>query len=388
MTLVEPGKVISTILKHDAKVTSYKIALLRAINDIALSFPNLSNGNQNIAIPLRMLAEFWVAYYWPFVRANNPIVQGQKAKRGDKQSNDMAFRPYLTTLRSFWEKEIEIVARPSDGFFLINELRIPRKRTLYSSELLSAYNRTLDSISKTMVEGPICHAGAGNWTVFAKPLKYSDLGETVVPIPGTQSKDKCLVIRADLWQTFQELSLWVEALCIHEWSLFTERVIQQGGKSPDRGDIYRLLTDRPDNRRPLSWERNNIDLVMMEGLEFVCPWTEKRIYQGVAYDMDHLIPMSVYPINELWNLIPADPNYNSHIKRDKLPSQEKLYRAIPHLELAYSHYELSKSLSEALREDVAIRFATIEYNNFPQGVAGAVASLIERIAHSRNLARF
>lgn len=104
MTLVEPSKVISTILKHDAKVTSYKIALLRAINDIALSFPNLSNGKQNIAIPLRMLAEFWVAYYWPFVRANNPIVQGQKAKRGEKQSNDMAFRPYLTTLRSFWEK--------------------------------------------------------------------------------------------------------------------------------------------------------------------------------------------------------------------------------------------------------------------------------------------
>ncbi len=388
MTLIEPGKVISTIIKHDAKVTSYKIALLRAINDIALSFPGLANGNQNIAIPLRMMAEFWVAYYWSFVDANNPIVQGQKARRGEKQSNDMAFRPYLSALRSLWEKEIETVSRPSDGFFVINELRVPRKRALYSSELLSTYNRTLDSISKTMVEGPICHAGPGNWTVFAKPVRYSDLGKTVVPIPGTQSKDKCLVIRTDLWQTFQELSLWVEALCIHEWSLFTEKVIQEESESLDRGDIYRLLTDRPDNRRPLSWERNNIDLLMMEGLEFICPWTEKRIHRGVAYDMDHLLPVSVYPINELWNLIPADPKYNSHVKRGKLPSHEKLHRAKPHLELAYAHYEVSKSLSKALHEDVVIRFAMIQHNSFPQGVAEAVVNLIERVAESRNLARF
>ncbi|MBN1922090.1 MAG: HIT family protein, partial [Anaerolineae bacterium] len=31
--------ILSTILRHDAKVTSYKIALLRAINDVALNYP-------------------------------------------------------------------------------------------------------------------------------------------------------------------------------------------------------------------------------------------------------------------------------------------------------------------------------------------------------------
>ena len=38
-----------------------------------------------------------------------------------------------------------------------------------------------------------------------------------------------------------------------------------------RGDVYTLLTDRPDNRRPLDWERNQIDLLMMEGRVFECP---------------------------------------------------------------------------------------------------------------------
>jgi hypothetical protein len=38
---IASAEVISTILKHDSKVTSYKIALLRAINDVVLT-KNLS----------------------------------------------------------------------------------------------------------------------------------------------------------------------------------------------------------------------------------------------------------------------------------------------------------------------------------------------------------
>jgi hypothetical protein len=68
--MLDPSSVISTILKHDSKQTSYKIALLRAINDVVLSFPDLGRQPQDIAIPLRTLAEFWIAYYWPFVSAS------------------------------------------------------------------------------------------------------------------------------------------------------------------------------------------------------------------------------------------------------------------------------------------------------------------------------
>jgi hypothetical protein len=61
------GKVISTILRYDRKVTTYKLALVRAINDVALSFPGLGDKGRDVAVPLPMLAEYWVAYYWPFV---------------------------------------------------------------------------------------------------------------------------------------------------------------------------------------------------------------------------------------------------------------------------------------------------------------------------------
>jgi hypothetical protein len=62
---------------------------------------------------------------------------------------------------------------------------------------------------------PIRHAGpsGSNWTVFSKPLKYADIYDKIIAIPGTNSQDKCLIINANLWQTFQEMSLWIEALC-------------------------------------------------------------------------------------------------------------------------------------------------------------------------------
>ena len=75
---------ISTILKHDAKQNTYKIALIRAINDLVLSFPGLGVYKKDIAIPLHMIARYWVAYYWPFCDLEQPILQGQQAVLNDQ----------------------------------------------------------------------------------------------------------------------------------------------------------------------------------------------------------------------------------------------------------------------------------------------------------------
>ena len=179
-----PGVVISTILKHDAKVTSYKIALLRAINDVALSFPDLRNYQTDIAIPLRVLAEFWVAYYWPFVHPDRPIWQGQRSYQGDKLRNDMSFRPQLSAFRQQWEQAIGGLSNSSDGFYIINELRVLRRRAVYPHKLLNSYTQALSAITKAL-EMPIRHAGLGEWKVFAKPVCYSELEGKVVAIPGT-----------------------------------------------------------------------------------------------------------------------------------------------------------------------------------------------------------
>jgi hypothetical protein len=117
-------------------------------------------------------------------------------------------------------------------------------------------------------------ANAGEWQVFPAPRQWGALQNSeVVRVPGTRSEDLCIVVRADIWRVFVEHSLWIEALTIHQWALFTESVAQGGGCHVDRGDAYTLLTDRPGNRRPITWERNRVDLLLLEGNVFTCPWT-------------------------------------------------------------------------------------------------------------------
>jgi hypothetical protein len=109
------SRVIGTILKHDRKVTSYKLALVRSLNDVVLSFPDVDADGQYIAVPLRILAEYWLAYYWPFADPRAFILQGPQALRAGVLASDMAFRPALTALRQAWETILGGVARPSDG---------------------------------------------------------------------------------------------------------------------------------------------------------------------------------------------------------------------------------------------------------------------------------
>lgn len=380
------NSIISTILKHDAKQTSYKIALLRAINDVVLSFPDMRSRGLSVAIPLRMLAEFWLAYYWPFVDPATPIFQGARTQRSGQLRNDMAFRSDLTTFRQMWQAHWGNLSNPADGFFVINELRVARIRAQQPPALMQAYGSALKKIANTL-QMPIRYAGPDQWSVFDRPRRLSQL-QDVVAIPGTQLRDTCLVVSFDLWEIFRSLSLWVEALCIHEWCLFTERVVQEQGTVIDRGTVYTLLTARPDNRRPLTWERNQIDLLIMEGRQFTCPWTEKPIITPGDYDLDHLVPVSIYPINELWNLVPSDSYFNSHRKRDKLPTPERLEHARPHLAQAYAHYDASPELARVIHQDVAVRFSVIDPLDFPTGVALAVSGFIEAVADARNIARF
>jgi hypothetical protein len=380
-------KVIGTILKHDDKVTSYKIALLRAINDVVISFPDLLSHDKDVAIPLRTLARFWLAYYWSFFDGNEMILQGPRAMRDGKLTNDMAFRGELVDFRKEWASIVGESIHPADGFLIVNDLHIPRKRNSYPNSLLREYDKTIKKISHT-IQMPIRYAGHGQWMVFDRPNQYSEIRNHCVCVPGTLDRDVCLVVNAELWRGFHEMSLYVEALCIHEWSLFTER--KNDATKYERGFVYRLLTERPGNRRPLTWERNQVDILLMEEKEFICPWTEKRIRRNVSYDIDHLVPISVYPINELWNLIPSDPYFNMHKKRDRLPSSKRLLIANPHLRLAYENYGTMTSTAQAIREDVRYRFSGLQSQtySFAHILANSVVDFIDQIATARNVARF
>lgn len=381
MADVRAGQLISTILRHDRRTTSYKLALMRSLNDLALGYSHLAVYDAAVAVPLRRLAVLWVGYYWPFVDPEHPIAQGHHPAG----RQDITFRPALSRLRQLWGDLVGTV-RPSDGFYLSAELLTPHRRQAYPAPLQAAFDAAVRAIVHAL-HMPIRYAGpTGEHGVFAPPRRWRELQRArpqLVCLPGTLPGDSCLVVEAPLWQGLVELSLWIEALYIHEWCLFTESVA-----GVDRGLVYRLLTDRPDNRRPLTWERNQVELLMLEGHRFTCPWSGVLLTPS-SYDLDHLLPISVYPLNESWNLVPAERHFNQHIKRNRLPSPKRRQQAYPHLVAAYNHYLASPALEPTLRADAVARFnGAVDTADFAAALAQAALILLGTMAQARSLPTF
>jgi hypothetical protein len=379
-------KTIGAVLRNDKKLTSYKVALVRSINDIVLAFPDIKPHENGVAIPLRFLADFWMAYYWSFMDAAKPIYQGPRAFRDGVKRRDLVFRDNLTNLRLQWEQIIGSKSAPSDGFIILNHLKLKRSRASYPNDFVRLYQSTINTICSA-VEMPIRYAGDGEWSIFQKPEVLSKL-LPITTLPKSNANDKCLIVSKLLWETFEDMSLWVEALCVQQWALFCEAVSKSDTDSEmvSRGSAFEILTDK---RKPLTWERNNINILILEGQQFICPWTEK-IIKTTEYDLDHLIPFSAYPINELWNLVPSDSYFNSHGKRDRLPSFAKMTQATPIIAETYKKYLNSKVMSPILQEDVELRFTTVDFAkaDLENQIARVSADFILKIADARNLPRF
>lgn len=200
------AQIVGSILKHDRKVNSYKLALIRSINDIVLSYPNLADSGADVAVPIRRLAQYWLAYYWPFAGQLSPILQGPRAVRGGTLANDVAFRPALTNLKVLWEDRFG-ASRPSDGFLLVAELRVQRIARAYPPELRRAFHAAVSAISKA-VEQPIRYAGPGGtkYAVFP-PLRPTVAWPGAVRVPGTSPDEASVLVSGDLWTAFRDLSL-------------------------------------------------------------------------------------------------------------------------------------------------------------------------------------
>lgn len=368
-------ELLGTLLRHESKTNTYKFALVRALNDLAIEHPFLPD--RDVIVPLRRVAERWLVSYWPFV-GEREVMQGSRPVRDGVRRQDLSFRPALTQLRQAWEDLPYTRSHPADGALLLAAYRADRGGL--SPELASLTRQTLTVIAHA-VRQPVRYAGPGGaHGLFGVPAPVASL--TGTPLPGSSPHEPAFVVPAALWQALLDLSLWVEALCLQQWSLFVERVEQTPRVT--RGEVFTLLTETPEARVPLTWERNQVRLLMLDGQPFICPWTARPLSME-AFDLDHLIPVSVHPINELWNLVPSDPQHNMHVKRARIPASARLQEALPILTRTYAAYEGSSGLSGSLQRDVQGRFG----RPLPAlALAAEVVRLGEMVAQARNVPRY
>ena len=102
----------------------------------------------------------------------------------------------------------------------------------------------------------------------------------------------------------------IEGWTLWHWADYMQR------RNPGIPAVTRKLFP-PDRRESLNAQRKFWDTVI-EGTNIRCIYTGNKLDRG--YELDHFLPWKFVAHNQLWNLIPVDPQANSS-KSDHLPSE-------------------------------------------------------------------
>lgn len=283
---------IEGILNRDKKEATYKLALFRALAELATQEPRVATWRADctVGVPIRRIAEKWLGYYWPIFAA--PRLVPQSKAEGAGSAKRVKFRRAMVDLMAPYAASGEHGGLSAWQLEVAGGALAPATR--HQLEV------ALQRITEAIRDGPVQYAGGAleTGTVFA----YDPSGSSVV-------------IPSEMWRELSLLGQWIVDAVILRWAELTERFGQRQGISTS--EVLPLLTARPQPERATQLARQ---IFLRRGLE-VCTWSGRRLAADFA--VDHVIPFSLWGNNDLWNLLPVDPKVNGE-KSDRLPSSELL----------------------------------------------------------------
>ena len=289
--VLRPIDRIEAVLNRDRKVATYKLALFRALCDIALTNHHLAEWlpDGRVAVAVREIAERWIYYYWPLLEDGTrfiPQIRGESASGRLR----IGFRPQLERLIAAFNRSGGL-----DGF------AIALRNESFDSAQQKLLNATFDKLIPVIKEGPVTHAG-----------RSSQGG----PLFAYDGHHRRMIISGDIWRELCLSGHWIQDALILRWGELTAEISR---KTIGPSEVIDRLLRTPVYERNVDDARRVYrDLASKE-----CVWSGKPL--GPAFEVDHVLPFSLWRNNDLWNLLPAD----SHVNRDKgdsLPTHALLKR--------------------------------------------------------------
>jgi len=277
---------IEAILNRDKKDATYKPALVRALAELATTSHHSATWlpGGRVAVPLRLIADKWIEYYWPLIESLEFIPQ----KRGEKPgcAKPMKFRAPLARLVEHYRNRGGLPGFTVDY----------RSRGL-SEEAAKVHGQALSKVRDAIREGPVYFAGGGGSGTF----RYDSASGRVE-------------MAADLWRELSLMGTWIADATVLRWAELTTE-ISQGLLKPSQ--VIDALLTVPLAERDVHAARTTYEDLP----DKVCVWTGVPL--GGPFELDHAIPFALWRNNDLWNLLPASKAANQD-KRDRLPSRSLL----------------------------------------------------------------
>ncbi len=279
-----PLQIVEGILNRDDKVATYKLALFRALAEIAQTQHHLADYGHpgKVGIPLAAVAEKWLLYYWPIFERPQLIRQGTSSGGAD-----VAIRATLSSLIDHYRQSGGAAAFYVDWK---SDRLSPSARKLTST--------ALSKLCATIWTMPVRHAGGGNFSV----LQYD-------------KPTKSVLMDTTLWRELCLMGSWIQDATILRWASLTEQINKGAFKS---SQIIDCLLTVPNASRNVTDARAYFASVA----DRRCVWSDRNLPKKFA--VDHAMPFALWRNNDLWNLFPADSRINNS-KSDRLPTYALLH---------------------------------------------------------------
>lgn len=294
---------ISKIIERDSKSTTYKFGLLRGtIEIIQENSPFLNFKDGRVYIPMGLLIEKWMIYYYPIFESETLIPQINGSSR-------LSFATQLNELISFY--------RQKGGLSVFyNDL----KRNTIPEEINSVVLGLAGTLNNTLRNMPMYYLGrsiSSDFHSIFKPELKANRVKGKVDSEFLIKNFGAFSIPMDYYQAFRLLGSFISGQdsILFKWAEFSVKASSQTSQLSLQHVIENVLKSPVTERDSKDSKKIFNDILKIEG-ETNCVWTGKKVQK---IEVDHVIPFSIWKNNDLWNLLPSNPQTNK-TKLDKIPS--------------------------------------------------------------------
>jgi SAM-dependent methyltransferase len=291
------------IVVNDNKSSTYKLALLRTLVRIADAHPGavLDKQDGTVAISLGLVALYWIRLFKRLV--DNNIQQSLDPAKG------LGF-----VKASGWDLLKHLTA---DDFAIGN---------FYTGRDAAALQQLFSDTLTTIKAGPVTYIWQGHKDnrLFAMQRSKTKRQSAVLLDKSFLDSYGSFVLREDMWNCFRQYGCWIEPLLVQQWIAEMQKYELNQSISLDS---YHNQLRWLDRQHDTALVRKKVETLRRQGIDVRSVWSGDPLY---SYDIDHCVPFSYWPNNDLWNLLPASRGEN-RVKRDRLPSQTRLKAASWHI---------------------------------------------------------
>jgi hypothetical protein len=334
-------KNISKIIERDSKTTTYKFALLRGVIDIIQdNSPFITISKERVHFPTGLLIEKWMMYYYPILECETNIPQ----INGD---SNLAFGIQLRKIINGYKN--------IGGFSAFyNDL----KNRGIPENLQADFFVLAKKIKSTITTMPMKYIGRSisndYYSVFQFESGKAKKNTNDIDLEFLITTSGSFSIMLEYYEAFKVLGSFINGQdsILFKWAEFSVKASKQNLSIEN---VVNEVLKCPITERDVAESKEIYKNILKKEGKVFCVWSGKPI---ASYDVDHMIPFSVWKNNDLWNLLPSHSKTNSQ-KRDKIPSPDLIEKR---KELILHYWELINE-KYSLRFQKEIRVALLGNNS-------------------------